>query len=161
MSKRKNSHGVLSGRALRRHDERVSDIEQREAEKIARARQWLNLTPEERRQRAKDIEALARIERNGITIDDVTQLEEDAYAKGVNDGREGTFRKIFAGICLALHELHGFDDEQCVEVLNCVYDKAVYALSSRELVQEAFDTVGVELSFDGEGIQEPASTKGD
>lgn len=159
MSKRRSGHGELSGRALRRHDARIEAAEQRQAERIVRARAWLNMTPEELRQRVADNEVMKRIERNGITVDDVMRMEKDAYEKGVYDGRDGTFQKIFAAICLTLNELHGFNDAQCTEVLNGVYDKAVYALSSEELIQEAFDKVGVELSFGGDATDEPARVK--
>lgn len=159
MSKRNSGHGVLSGRALRRYNERVEAIEQREAERIAQARAWINMTPEERRQHVAAQEYVRKVEKNGITIDDVIKAEDEAYQRGINDGKSGTFRQIFAAICLTLHELHGFDDEQCTEVLNDVYQRAAFALTTQELVQEAYDAVGIELSFDGEGIEEPVSVK--
>lgn len=161
MSKRKSGHGVLSGRALRRYNEREEAVQQREAEKIARARSWLAMSPEERLRRVKDEEVYRRIEKNGIRIDDMMYAENEAYKKGLTEGKDATFRKIFAAICLSLHEKHGFDDEQCTDVLNDVYDRAVYALSTDELVREAFDEVGIELCFDGEALDGPVSVKED
>ena len=144
-----------SSREARRYAERENKKKQREQD----VNRWLSLSPEQRRAIIDEDAALKRIERNGITIEEVMHMEEEAYAKGVEAGKNSTFRSIFAAICLALHELHDFDDNQCTEVLNLVYDKAVYALTSAELVQEAFDEVGVELSFDGEGLNGPAEVK--
>ena len=150
---------VLSGRAARRYNERIEAIEQREAERAAKARAWMAMSPMERRKQMEQQEIFRRIEQNGITIDDLMRAENDAYANGANDGRDATFRKIFAAICLTLHEKHGFDADQCSEVLNDVYDRAVYALNTQDIIQEAFDAVGVSLAFDAEGLNEPASVK--
>jgi len=152
MSKYRNTP---TSREFRRMNQRRQSAEEREAN----VRAWLAMSPQQRREYVENNEYLQRIERNGITTDDVIRVEDDAYKLGLNTGRDSTFRMIFAAICLTLHELHGFNDEQCIEVLNSVYDKACYALTSKELIQEAFDSVGVELSFDGEALDEPARVK--
>ena len=150
-------HNTPTSRELRRMKERMQSAEERDAN----VRAWMAMSPQQRREYVENNEYLKRIERNGITTDDVIQVENDAYKLGLNTGRDSTFRTIFAAICLTLHELHGFNDDQCIEVLNSVYDKACYALTSKELIQEAFDSVGVELSFDGEALDEPARRKED
>lgn len=157
VGKRKSGHGQLSGRALRRYNERQDAAEQREA----KVRAWMQLTPEERRKFADDSAYMQKIERNGITAEDVMKAEMDAYKEGVLAGKNETFRSIFAAVCLVLNEMHGFNDEQCTEVLNGVYDKAVYALTSKELIMEAYEKVGIELTFDGEAFDGPVSVKGE
>lgn len=157
MSKRKSGHGQLSGRALRRFNERQDAAEQRDAKLKA----WVMMSPEERRKFAEDSAYMQRIEKNGITAEDVMKAETDAYREGVLVGKNETFRSIFAATCLVLNELHGFNEEQCTEVLNAVYEKAVYALNSKELIMEAFDKVGIQLTFDGEAFDGPVTIRED
>ena len=88
------------------------------------------------------------------------KAEEDAYSKGLKDGKDGTVKTCFAAICLALHELHGFGKERCSRVLNDVYDKLQFTLTSQEAIQEVYDTVGLEISFAGDVTEDAVTVKG-
>jgi hypothetical protein len=88
------------------------------------------------------------------------KAEEDAYSKGVKDGKDGTVKTVFAAICLTLHEMHGFGKERCSRVLNDVYDKLQFTLTSQEAIQEVYDTVGLEISFAGDVTEDAVTVKG-
>lgn len=146
MAKVKFQRNTKSSRELRRIAEREQGRERR---KQAIDAFW-KLSPEERAERIADNEAFQRISRNGITIEDMHKAEGDAYSKGVKDGKDETVRTCFAAICLTLHEKYGFGKERCSKVLNDVYDKLCFALTSQDAIQEVYDTIGLEIRFNND-----------
>jgi len=144
---------ILSGREARRYGERERKREERQKSMDA----WWALSPEERAQRIKDNAAFERINRNGITLDDVKKAEDESYQRGVNVGIENTMRTCYAAICLALHELHGFGKERCAKVLNNVDERITMALTSEEAIREVYNEIGLTIEFrdmPGERIRE-------
>lgn len=156
MKRVKFKSNAKSSRELRRIAEREQGREQRQKAIDA----FWKLSPEERAQRIADNEAFQRISKNGITIEDMHKAEEDAYSKGVKDGKDGAVKTVFAAICLSLHELHGFGKERCSRVLNDVYDKLQFTLTSQDAIQEVYDTVGLEISFAGDVTEDAVTVKG-
>lgn len=152
MKPRSNTR-ILSGREARRYGERERQREERQKNLDA----WWALSPEERAQRMKDNADFERINRNGITLDDVKRAEDESYQRGVNVGIENTMRTCYAAICLALHELHGFGKERCARVLNNVDERITMALTSEEAIREVYDEIGLTIEFrdmPGERIRE-------
>ena len=156
MSRTRFARNTLSARQIRRMGEREATREQR---KQAIDAFW-RLSPEERAQRIADHEAFQRISKNGITIEDMHKAEEDAYAKGIKDGKDGAVKTCFAAICLSLHELHGFGKERCSKVLNDVYDKLCFALTSQEAIQEVYDTMGLQITFSDDMTEDAVTEVG-
>lgn len=154
MSKTKFRRTTKTSRELRRIAEREQGREQRQKAIDA----FWALAPEERQKRMADNEAFQRISRNGITIEDMHKAEEAAYMQGVNVGKDETIRTCFAAICMALHEMHGFGKERCAKVLNSVYDKLCFALTSQDAIKEVYDTMGLQIEFNGD-VTEDAVTE--
>ena len=154
-SKFGQSSRVLSGRDARRYAQREQKKEQRKQE-LAR---WNAMTPEQRRAIVKENETLSRLERNGITIEDMTRLERDSYDEGLHRGRDETVRTCFAAICLALNERYGFGKKRCSDVLNDTYEKLMYALTSSEAIQEVYDRIGLEIRFTDDVMEEVVQEK--
>lgn len=146
MSKVKFRRATKTSREIRRMGEREQAREQRQRAVDA----FWALPPEERARRMADNEAFQRISRNGITIEDMKRAEDEAYRKGVSEGKDATVRTCFAAICMTLHELHGFGKERCLKVLNDVYDKLCFSLTSQEAIQEVYDTMGLRITFRGD-----------
>lgn len=146
-------HGLTS-RQIRRIGEREVKKEQRQRAVEA----FWALSPEERARQMKDNEAFERINRNGITIEDMHRVETDAYNNGVKDGKEATIRTCFAAMCLTLHELYGFGKKRCSDVLNDVYSQMVMTLVSEDAIQEVYDKIGLTISFT-DGVTEDAVTE--
>ena len=138
---------TLTGRAARRYNERREREEAKQREAAEKLAYWRSLTPEEKARHKKTQEAMARIERNGITVEDLEQQYNLGLQDGFKAGKSQTFETLFAAIALALNELHGFDAEQCVEVMNLVHDKVFFALSTDEAIKEVYDTLGLEIVF--------------
>lgn len=141
---------VLSGREARRYGERERDREQR----LADVERFWQLPPEVRAQRMADNAAFQRIQKNGITLEDVKRAEEKSYAQGVQAGIENTMKTCYAAICLALNELHGFGTKRCKDVLNAVDEKVVMTLTSDEAIQEVFDRMGLVIRFNVGPLEE-------
>ena len=154
MKRVKFKSNAKSSRELRRIAEREQGREKRQQAIDA----FWKLSPEERAQRIADNEAFQRISKNGITIEDMHKAETDAYSKGVQDGKDGAVKTCFAAICLPLHELHGFGKERCSKVLNDVYDKLQFTLTSQEAIQEVYDTIGLQIRFNAD-VTEDAVTE--
>jgi hypothetical protein len=134
---------VISGREARRIGERERAKEERQKRLDA----FWALSPEERAQRMRDNEAFQRISKNGITIEDLKNAEEQARKDGFMDGAAEMIKICYAAICLALHESDGFDCDKCRELLAAADERVVYAINSRDLLQEVRDTIGLEFNF--------------
>lgn len=141
---------ILSGREARRYGERERD----RAERLADVERFWQLPPEVRAQRMADNAAFQRIQKNGITLEDVKRAEEKSYAQGVQAGIENTMKTCYAAICLALNELHGFGTKRCKDVLNAVDGKVVMALTSDEAVDEVYRRMGLVIRFDAGPLEE-------
>lgn len=137
---------VISGREARRIGER----EQAREERQRRLDAFWALSPEERAQRMRDNEAFQRISKNGITIEDLKNAEDQARKDGFMEGAAEMIKICYAAICLALHESEGYDREKCRELLSAADERVVYAINSRELLQEVQDTIGLEFNFNAD-----------
>jgi len=146
---------VLSGREARRYGERERD----RAERMADVERFWQLPPEVRAQRMADNAAFQRIQKNGITLEDVKRAEENSYAQGVQAGIENTMKTCYAAICLALNELHGFGTKRCKDVLNAVDEKVVMALTSDEAVDEVYRRMGLVIRVDAGPLEERIEEK--
>lgn len=156
MGKVRFARNTKSTREIRRIGERERTREQRQQAIDA----FWKLSPEERQQRIADSKAFERIQRNGITVEDMYRAENEAYAKGISAGKDATVRTCFAAICMTLHELYGFGKDRCSKVLNDVYDKLVYSLTSDDAIQEVYDTMGLEIHFSDDISEETVRVKG-
>lgn len=155
MGRVKFGRNTMTSRQIRRMGEREAEREKRKAAIDA----FWKLTPEERQQRMADQEAVARIQRNGITIEDLYRGENEAYAKGIKAGKDATVRTCFAAICMTLHEMYGFGKDRCSKVLNDVYEKLTMALTSEDAIQEVYDTMGLEINFTNDIDEETVQVK--
>lgn len=143
MPKIKFKRNKLTSRDIRRIGEREQQKEQRQ--KMVDA--FWALSPEERAERIADIEAINKIQRNGITLEDLKRVEVQGQKDGYLAGKIETLKMCYAAICMALHEQYGFGKKRLMDVLNAVDEKVVYSLTSDEAIKEVWDTTGLEISF--------------
>ena len=156
MGKVRFGRNTLTSRQIRRMGERERTREQRQQALQA----FWNLSPEERKRRMADQAAFERIQKNGITVEDMYNAETEAYSQGVQAGKDATVRTCFAAICMTLHEMYGFGKDRCSKVLNDVYDKLTMALTSEEAIQEVYDTMGLEIHFSDDISEDTVQVKG-
>ena len=128
------------------------------AERLA---MWKSMSYEEKLEHKSAIEAVERLERNGITMDDLADNYNRGVDAGYKHGTEQTFETLFAAICLAVEELYGFDGDKCVELLNCVHDKVYYALTAQDVIQEVFERLGLTINFKDNAPGEVVEKTGD
>lgn len=125
-------------RKERREQERMLARENKQAERYAQ------MVIEREKVRHKHV---MRIEQNGITIADLEKEFNKGYSAGFSAAAEPTYRTMMASICLVLKELHGFGKKRIKDVLAAVDNKVIYSLTSSELVDEVFDSIGLKLLF--------------
>ncbi|MBR2800323.1 MAG: hypothetical protein IKE04_05550 [Oscillospiraceae bacterium] len=104
-------------------------------------------TRELRREIRQRSEALARLERNGITAEDLKENYRIGHQDGFKAGQEATIQVTLAALCLVLHECHGFGATRCHQVLTDVVNRVIYNLDSAEAVQEVWDTIGLRINL--------------
>ena len=146
MGKVRFAQRTMTAREMRRMGER----EQAKQERQRRLDAFWALSPEERAQRMRDNEAFQRISKNGITIEDLKNAEDQARRDGFMDGAAEMIKICYAAICLALHESEGYDCDKCRELLAAADERVVYAINSRDLLQEVRDTMGLEFNFNAD-----------
>lgn len=154
MGKVKFRRNTQTTREMRRLGERERAREQRMKDADA----FLALSPEERRRRLADSEAVRRMCQNGITLEDLIQTDREARQVGYNEGKTETLTMCYAAFLLALKEVCGFEPDRCMEILNAADEKVTYTLSSADAIKEVYDEMGLKLNFaealPGERIQE-------
>lgn len=141
MAKVKFKTNTMTAREMRRMAERDSRHEERMKQVDA---SWA-LPPEERARRMADNEAFRRINKNGITLEDLKNVEDRGIKDGFARGAEETMLACYAAVSLTLHELHGFGHEECMAVLKGADEKVVYALNTQELLDQMRDELGIEF----------------
>ena len=150
MSHARYKRNVPTARELRRMQERDEKREQNRQALNA----WWALSPEERQRRIQDHETVQRIQRNGITIEDLDRTAQDAYKDGAKYAAEKTKKNIYAACALVLHEMHGFGKKRCMDVLNAIDQKVLYALDTQEMIQQVWNDLGIMITFDGDPLDE-------
>lgn len=90
---------------------------------------------------------MARLERNGITKEDLKQNYDIGYEEGHKTAMHNTINVAFAAVCLALHELYGFGQHRCFKVLSKMYDTIVFNLDTKEAVDEVYKQIGLTLNL--------------
>lgn len=127
---------------MNRKDRRAQEREERRENREAQRRAEMIIAREKARHAA-----LYKIEKNGITVDDLEKEYQKGYSKGFGDGSEPMYRTMMAAVALALHEKHGFGCKRVIEMLKAIDNKVIFSLTSMELVQEVFDKLGLEIKF--------------
>lgn len=135
--------GVMTAREQRRKQQREDDARFREERRAA----YRALSPAEKARMKTVQDAKARIERNGITLEDMKANYHLGWGDGYKAAGEQVVRSCYAAICLALNELHGFGEKRCLAVLRNIDEKIMYSLDSAEAIQQVYDRMGLELDF--------------
>lgn len=86
--------------------------------------------------------------KNGITPEDLEKEYQKGFEAGFKAGAPVAFKAIYAAVCMALHDLHGFGHDRCAKVLMAVDEHVANSLTSEELIDEAWKKVGLYLNFD-------------
>lgn len=85
--------------------------------------------------------------KNGITPQDLEQEYRKGFEAGFKAAAPATFKAIYAAVCLALHDLHGFGRKRCAQVLTTVDGHVLETLTSEELIDDVWSKIGLQLAF--------------
>ena len=99
---------------------------------------WQRMTPEQR---------AAAWSKNGITMQDLLDEYNKGYTDGRKDGIDQVGQTVYAAVCLALKEIHGFGKKRCEDLLRAVDEKVMYSLTSKEAIQQVWDEIGLKQNF--------------
>ena len=116
------------------------------AERRAHAKQ----TPAYRRGASAE-ELIRQMSRNGITPEQYDEHGRKEYERGLRqgymDGGTESIKMVYAAVCLALKELHGWGKKRCYDVLARIDDHVTNHLHSSAAIDEVFREVGLQIDF--------------
>lgn len=92
-------------------------------------------------------ERIERIQQNGITISDLKNNYDTGFNNGYKTAGEDAIKACYAAMCLALHELYGFGEKRCRDVLKYVDDAVLYRITGEDMVKEVFDKINLKIAF--------------
>lgn len=85
--------------------------------------------------------------RNGITDADVQKAYEDGLKDGRTFAEDFAFHTIYAAFLITMIDKHGMDADEAVDLLIEMDRQTVLCVEDSELVEEAYQKTGVELSW--------------
>ena len=115
--------------------------------KTERGRRFLNEAGLDRIKYELDAKqaAKARLERNGITAEDLKRNYDLGWQDGFQEGQEATTKVVLAALCMALHEQFGFGTTRCHRVLTDTINRVIYNMDSKEAVDEVYEKIGLRI----------------
>ena len=93
--------------------------------------------------KASKEERIRSLLRNGITPKDLEEEYNRGYFAGVNDTSTTAMKYVFASVCIALKELHGFGSMRLGRVLDRAYAISTNALTAEDCVRMCNEQTGV------------------
>lgn len=116
---------------------------------------------EERRAKAKATPAYRRgvsaedlirqMSRNGITPEQYDEHGRKEYERGLRqgymDGGTESIKMVYAAVCLAAKELHGWGKKRCYDLLARIDEHVTNHLHSSDAIEEVFHEVGLTIDF--------------
>lgn len=102
---------------------------------------------------------MAALVKNGIRPEDVDAARREGYEAGGRDARELDNELMCAALALTLNELHGFGQKRIVRVINRMAEIMMETFTSREIVDQVYDRLGLTLVNDpatGRMVEEKA-----
>lgn len=123
--------------------------ESRELEREARARAKLI----EKRNAAK-LAAMAKLERNGITADDLRREYERGKNESIADMTDFAMKMIYCGFALALKREFKFGPERVLRTLRAADQIILEELTTQDIIDRVSRELGIEVRFNGEKGEE-------
>ena len=96
-------------------------------------------------------ELIRQMSRNGITPEQYDKHGREEYERGLRqgymDGGTESIKMVYAAVCLAARELHGWGKERCYKLLARIDDHVTNHLHSSDAIDEVFREVGLQIDF--------------
>ena len=102
-------------------------------------------------QRQTKDQIMAGLVQNGITPEYVDKECKRHFDAGYSKGAEHSFKMIYAAVCLAANDLHGFGRKRCYDLLIAIDQHVLCSLTTEEAMNAVFERMGLRISVtDGE-----------
>ena len=83
------------------------------------------------------VERALMLGKNGITEQDLQNAYDRGWREGVKDSTKSSWI-IYAGVCRALHRLHGFGAKRLIRVMELANEIMTSEFTSEEMVENAY-----------------------
>jgi len=90
---------------------------------------------------------LEKLFANGISYEDLKKAYEDGRQSAFREKATPLFQMFYAGLCLALNDIHGFGPKRCMDVLVRTDWHITNTFSSIEISQEVLEKLGIEIDM--------------
>lgn len=90
---------------------------------------------------------LERLMQQGISPADLEREYKAGFEAGFKAAAESTIRCQYAATAMAAHELYRFGRKRCARLLNRMDYHVVNSLTSEDLINEAWDRIGLQITF--------------
>lgn len=90
-------------------------------------------------------EVVDRIERNGITREDLKFASEEGYERGKEEGVAIGMDMLYGAILITLHRLFGFGKKRLIRLVYEVTQTQIKELSNYEILEKLMKETGVSL----------------
>ena len=97
-------------------------------------------------QRQTREQKMAALVRNGITPEYVDAECKRHYDAGYSNGCEHTLKMIYAAVCLAANDLHGFGRKRCKDLLTAIENHVLISLTSVEAMDAVYERMGLRIA---------------
>ena len=96
-------------------------------------------------------ELIRQMSRNGITPEQYDEHGREEYERGLRqgymDGGTESIKMVYAAVCLAVRELHGWGKKRCYDLLARIDEHVTNHLHSSDAIEEVFREVGLTIDF--------------
>lgn len=134
--------GVFDGVPVNRAERRAESRRlQREAELEAKYLVKRN---------AAKVAAMARLERNGITADDLQREYERGRNESITEMSEFAMKMIYCGFALALKREFKFGAERVLRTLRAADQIILEELTTDDIIDRVSRELGIDVRFNGE-----------
>lgn len=99
---------------------------------------------------AAKLAAMAKLERNGITAEDLQREYERGKNESITDMTEFAMKMIYCGFALALKREFGFGRERVLRTLRAADQIILEELTTQDIVDRVSRELGIEVRFSGE-----------
>ena len=89
------------------------------------------------RETQRRVERALMLGKNGITEQDLQNAYDRGWREGVKDSTKASWI-IYAGVCRALHRLHGFGAKRLIRVMELANEIMTSEFTSEEMVENAY-----------------------
>lgn len=103
---------------------------------------------------AAKVAAMAKLERNGITVEDLQREYERGRNESITEMSDFAMKMIYCGFALALKREFKFGSERVLRTLRAADQIILEELTTQDIIDRVSRELGIEVRFNGEKGEE-------